>query len=332
MYPITDSHVHLVCSQNKHLWHWTPPHPLAKNLRLDEYLQDESDIKNSAFEIEGLVWIEADSVYVLDNGIEGVRAPIDECAYVSRYNSETKDGEGESKPGFVKAYIPWAPIPWGNGLEQYVDEMKKQVADFQLVKGFRFLLQDKPKETMLDPKFIEGLRWLEAHNYVFDWGIDLRCGGMWQFEETLSVFRQVPNVKYIINHLTKPNLRAVHPEETEEFRLWADYMAQFYALTPNSYMKLSGGFSELPEELYNDTQAAADRIFPWFKVAFDLWGSERTIWASNWPVCAMFAGEGLNTKWFNITEALFDRISLPEAERLKVYSTNYLEAYNIDLV
>lgn len=330
MYNIVDTHAHLLAQTNQHLWNWEPPHPLAKNLRLDEYI---SDIQDDRFSITGLIWIEADAKYELDKGLEGVKAPIEECKFVSRYNTGTLEGEGTTRPDFVKILVPWAPIPWGDRVGAYVEALEKELGpEFLKVKAFRFLLQDKPPQTMTDPKFIEGLEWLDKNDYAFDWGIDIHNGGLWQFQELLEVFQKVPNVRYIINHLTKPNLD-IEPLEinnNEQFLKWKSYMEQIYKATPNSYMKFSGGFSELPKRKFGDLESTVDAIYPWFKVTFDLWGADRTIWATNWPVCAMFSGENLALKWFDVTEALFDRIELPEADRRKVYETNYLHAYNIE--
>lgn len=329
MYSIVDTHAHLLAQVNGRYWNWERPHPLAKDHRLDEYL---ADIEDARFSIDGLIWIEADTKYTLDEGIDGVWAPIAECKYVLRYSTGTLQGEGSTRPGFIKVLVPWAPIPWGDDLKAYVDILAKELGpQFQRVKAFRFLLQDKPPKTMTDPKFIEGLKWLDAHHYAFDWGIDVHNGGLWQFEESILVFQLVPNVRYIINHLTKPNLdlEASEIEQSEQFQQWKSYMEKIYATTPNSYMKLSGGFSELPKLKLGNLDATVESIYPWFKVAFDLWGTERTIWATNWPVCAMFSGESLALKWFTITECLFDKIELPETDRKKIYETNYLSAYNV---
>lgn len=324
MYSIVDSHVHLIAS-GRPLWKWQEPHPLSGDFRLAEYCNEDENTERDRFSVEGLVWIEADSPYTLDLGLDGVRTPIAECAFVVE--------ESRSRPGYIKAMIPWAPIAWGTRLGEYVDALQTAVGDdFARVKGFRFLLQDKPRGTMLAAEFVEGLQWVDARDYVFEWGIDMHNGGLWQFEESLQVFRQVPRLKYIINHLTKPNL-ALDPQTVRasgDFLEWKRCMEEMYRATPNSYMKLLGGLSELPEHLLRDADAAAAAIWPWFEVCFALWGPSRTIWASNWPVCRLQSGPHLNDQWFEITEKLFDQAEVSVEDRTRVYSTNYLRAYNIE--
>lgn len=321
---VIDSHIHVLALKNQHILKWHGDHPLNKQCRLEEYLEQS---KNEHIDIDGVVVIEFDPAADLDKGIEGCQNSIEEYKYVSRIIDGTLDPEeGSNKwKQMIKAYVPWAPMPLGaKVLQEFVEKLKSSANNFNYIKGFRFLLQDKPPKVMLQPNFIEALKWLEQNNFIFDWGIDLRSGGLWQFEESIELFKQVPNVKYIINHLTKPSYT-----NTENFDAWKELMQQIYHLTPNSYMKLSGGFSELPVELADDLDECTRLIYPWFKVCFDLWGVERTIWASNWPVCALFGGPDVAPKWFKITEKLFDMIDLPTSDRHKIYYENYKVAYNL---
>lgn len=318
MFSIIDSHIHLL-DEDEDLWNWKHPHFLAGNHRLQDYIQDS---QSTQFHVSGVVWIEADARYTLDNGIEGTRAPIEECKFVLKYLI--------LNPGYVVAMVPWAPVPWGSKVSNYVAELKKVLgSNFSAVKGFRFLLQDKPSGVMTDAAFISGLKWFQDHDYAFDWGIDIHNGGSWQFEESIAVFQQVPNIRYILNHLTKPNLDVdpAHVDENTEFQQWKDDMTRIYELTPMSYMKLSGGFSELQDT--DDLDHVVNAVFPWFKHSFDLWGVDRTIWASNWPVCSMSAGDNLAAKWFAVTEKLFDRIDLSVADRKKIYEENWKAAYKV---
>lgn len=328
MYQILDSHIHLIDDLLKHIWLREQPDELAGNHRLTEYTTS----KDPRYTVNGIVWIEALCSHVLDDGIEGMRNAIDECKYVLRYNTKTLEGEDSGRPGYVKAMIPLIPLPWGEKITEFVDVLQKELGDqYKLVKGYRYLFQDKPPKTMLDPKAVEGLKWLEANNYVFDYGIDVHNGGIWQFEESVELFRQVPNLKYIINHLTKPYLEldVEGIEENELFIRWRALMTEMYNLTPNSYMKLSGCFLELSSDTPRDLEKIADKIFPWFKVTYDLWGAERTMWASNWPVTSVFGADELASQWFSVSEILLDRVKASEEDKRRIYETNCIEAYNL---
>lgn len=102
-----------------------------------------------------------------------------------------KDGEGHTKEQskLCLAIIPWAPLPSGvDGLESYVNLVKKHAGEsWDKIRGFRYLVQDKPKGTMLQEDFIEGLKWLGSHQLVFDLGVDLHSGGKWQLDEAVEM-------------------------------------------------------------------------------------------------------------------------------------------------
>jgi L-rhamnono-1,4-lactonase len=44
---------------------------------------------------------------------------------------------------------------------------------------------------MLQPDFIEGLKWLGRQGLTFDLGVDARQGGIWQLEEAVEMMRSV---------------------------------------------------------------------------------------------------------------------------------------------
>jgi L-rhamnono-1,4-lactonase len=111
--------------------------------------------------------------------------PLMEVDWLKRIALGTpREGEGHSaeQKKLCLAIVPWAPVPSGAAvLERYVKEVEKHAGDsFGKIKGFRYLVQDKPKGTMLQDGFIEGLKWLGRKGYVFDLGVDQHSGGKWQ--------------------------------------------------------------------------------------------------------------------------------------------------------
>lgn len=102
-----------------------------------------------------------------------------------------KEGEGHTaeQRKLCLAIIPWAPLPSGvKALERYVGEVEKHAGQaFAKVKGFRYLVQDKPRGTMLKDDFIAGLKWLGRKGLVFDLGVDQHGGGRWQLDEAVEM-------------------------------------------------------------------------------------------------------------------------------------------------
>jgi L-rhamnono-1,4-lactonase len=105
-----------------------------------------------------------------------------------------KEGEGhkEEDKKLCLAIIPWAPLPSGAAaMEKYVSAVEKHAGEsFKKIRGFRYLVQDKPKGVMLQDGFIEGLKWMGKKGYVFDLGVDQHSGGKWQLEEAVAMIEK----------------------------------------------------------------------------------------------------------------------------------------------
>jgi L-rhamnono-1,4-lactonase len=212
-YPIIDSHIHLVPYSEIDTFAWQTPHgPLHAQHSVDEYVA----ATNSASTLEGFIFLEADRKFDLKTGAEdgsGWQYPLMEIDFLKRVALGTpREGEGHTadQKKLCLAIIPWAPLPSGAAvLEKYVKEVEKHAeGSFSKIKGFRYLVQDKPKGTMLQDGFIEGLKWLGKKGYVFDLGVDQHRGGKWQLEEAAEMISRahegVPHaekVTFIISEL-----------------------------------------------------------------------------------------------------------------------------------
>lgn len=213
-YPIIDSHIHLYPKSELDTLAWADPSsPLYKQFSVNEYATATS----SAPSLEGFIFLETDRKNDLKTGAEdgrGWEMPLMEVDWLKRIAlGIPRDGEGHSaeQKELCLAIIPWAPVPSGaEVLERYVNEVEKHAeGSFSKVKGFRYLVQDKPKGTMLGDGFIEGLKWLGRKGYVFDLGVDQHSGGKWQLEEAVEMIQRahegVPEaekVTFIISKFT----------------------------------------------------------------------------------------------------------------------------------
>lgn len=194
-YPIIDSHIHLYPESELDTLAWnTPSNPLYKQQSLDEYTAATS----SDPALEGFIFLETDRKHDLNAGEldgSGWEMPLKEVSWLKRIAlGEPKEGEGHSakQARLCKAIIPWAPIPSGEKvLERYVKSVFGRAdRSWGLVKGFRYLVQDKEKGTMLSDGFIKGLKWLGKKGFVFDLGVDLHSGGKWQLEEAVEMIEK----------------------------------------------------------------------------------------------------------------------------------------------
>lgn len=118
--------------------------------------------------------------------------PLVEVSWLKRIALGTpREGEGHTNDDskLCLAIIPWAPLPSGaEVLERYVERVKETAGEsWGKVRGFRYLVQEKPKGTMLGKGFVEGLKWLGRKGFVFDLGVNQHDGGKWQLEEAVEM-------------------------------------------------------------------------------------------------------------------------------------------------
>ncbi|KUJ18437.1 amidohydrolase 2 [Mollisia scopiformis] len=339
-FPVIDSHIHLFPESELETLAWcSPSNPLHKQHSLDEY----EAATGCPPSFEGFIFLETDRKHDLKLGAEdgrGWEMPLMEVEWLKRVALGTpRDGEGhsEGQKKLCLAIIPWAPLPSGaDVLQRYVKEVEKHAeSSFSKIKGFRYLVQDKPRGVMLQHGFIEGLKWLGKNGYVFDLGVDQHSGGKWQLEEAVEMIEKahedVPEeekVTFIINHLCKPDL-SVYNQTDPKFVAWRTAMFKLSKCS-KTFLKLSGCFSEMPDAL---KKAPVDEIFlalqPYLVVILATFGPFRIMFGSDWPVCTIGVDDAWK-KWRQVVERFCDLASLSQAEQIMIWSGTAIKAYGIE--
>ncbi|KAJ9644224.1 L-rhamnono-gamma-lactonase [Knufia peltigerae] len=342
-FPKIDSHIHLYAASHIPSLRWTggldEQHVLNRQCSVEEYkLATQHD--NT---VQGFVFLETDRKS--DLGQDHWQNALDEVDFLVRVAKGTpRDGEGHQSVDakLVLAIIPWAPVAAGERLlATYVDRVRQQCGEeFDLVKGFRYLLQDKPSGTMLQHHLIEGLQWLGKNDFTFDLGVDARSGGLHQLEEACEmmdrVYEEDSGLKIIINHFCKPNLRLA-PDEAfaghSEFIKWKQCIERM-ARHRSAYMKLSGFFSELPpqtSDMPSNISIIAEHMKPWVDVVFAAFTPRRIMFGSDWPVCNV-GGPSIKSSWPHwraVVEAILESEGLDVEEKAMIWSGTATEAYGI---
>lgn len=295
---VIDSHIHLFDQQGISRLAWmTPDNKLNGPHTLVEYLKESV--------AESVIFIETD-----------VRSGPDE----DQWDMAIEEFQYVAPLGFLSAIIPWAPIAGGPiKLEKFWKRLQAS-ADTKRVKGFRYLLQNQPPGTMLSPEFFSGLQWLNDKGFAYDLGIDMHSGGLWQLDEWTIVDSKTHGGKYIVNHLGKPDLTNNLSPDLVKMQ-WL-HIAK---TTKNEYwIKLSGGFSQMTHELANDDiQTIAAKVRPWLVMFIGLFGADKIMFGSDWPVCSIRV-EGAWKKWMEICEILVKELELGD-----IYYTHIKKAYNL---
>ena len=191
-FPIIDTHIHLYPASEIETLAWcSPGHKLRGQFSVEQYNSATANEPN----LRGFVFVEADRKHHFESE-EGWTYPLGEVEWITRVAAgKPRVGEGHSPNDGSKclAIVPWAPVPMGReALARYVEQVKLRAGEVgDRVVGFRYLLQDKPKGTMLQPGFIDGLRWLGEQRFSFDLGVDYRSGGKWQLDEAIQLIQRV---------------------------------------------------------------------------------------------------------------------------------------------
>lgn len=95
----------------------------------------------------------------------------------------------------------------------------------------------------------------------------------------LDVVERHPSLTVVIDHAAKPDIASASGHEA-----WSEGLAALAAY-PSVYCKLSGLWTEAA------TGSPIETIEPWARRVLELFGTERTIWGSDFPVVRC-AGEG----------------------------------------
>ncbi|KAK0638750.1 hypothetical protein B0T16DRAFT_230453 [Cercophora newfieldiana] len=334
---IIDSHIHLFpeAELDTHNWYKTPDPPFEGRRSVEEFQSQTG----SPPELAGFVFIEADRK---NDDSKDWTLPLQEIAWISRIvTGKPRPDEGHT-PEDAKlclGIIPWAPVVLGaEQLEKYLAQAEETAGPeaWGKVKGFRYLLQDKPNGTALGDKFIEGLKVLGKKGYVFDLGVDQHRRGRIQLEEAVDMIdlahdevEEDEKVVFILNHLCKPDLTIISQTDPA-FIAWRTAMFTL-SKCRKTYMKLSGLFSELPDKLKaQSAEEIFSAILPWLAVTLAAFGPGRIMFGSDWPVCTLGTGEDAWKKWHKIVEMVCDLAGLGPEDQELLWSGTARKAYKLD--
>ena len=253
---VIDSHHHFWWTA-RHAYHWPP----QAGGRLDrDFTPDDLGPELAACGIDGTVLIQ-----VLR--LQETREFID----IAR------------KVDFVRGVVGWVPLAEPAEAAGALEEL---LAGAKLV-GIRHLISNEPdSEWLLQPGVIESLRRLASLGLAFD-AIPVNEP---QFESVLTVARQIPDLRIVINHLGRP------PVPEQGWDPWASQIGRA-AAHENVSIKLSAGL-----DIVMRWRWSTDAIRRYADHVLERFGPERVMAASNWPVILL--GGSFQEVWRGITDLL----------------------------
>lgn len=229
---------------------------------------------------------------------------IDGCVAVQADQSETETQfliEHAKQNSFIKGVVGWVDLK--------ADNLETRLEFFQsspVVKGFRHVIQGEGAGFMLHPKFIQGVKALHKYNLTYDILIKEP-----QLEEAFEFVKQLPDQKLVIDHIAKPKVG-------NDITYWRKYISAI-AQHKNVYCKLSGMVTEANWKAWH-----ADDFKPYLDTIFDVFGSNRVMYGSDWPVCLVAASYEQQLK------VVVDYIqSFTESEKQAIMGENAIRFYNL---
>lgn len=240
-FPIVDTHLH-IWDLGRLRYPWLPNVPmLNRNHLIDEYRRACGPVQ-----VAKMVFLQCEADFAQ------FQEEADWVTEVSRIDPR------------IRGIVPWAPLEKGDAAETAL----ARLAVNPLIKGIRRIIQfEADQEFCLRPDFVRGVQLLPRHGLSFDLCINHR-----QLANTLKLVRQCPNVKFIMDHIAKPDIKA---GRLDPWRAEMRELAQF----PNVWCKMSGLATEADFQKWT----AAD-LRPYIDHVMDCFGFDRVIFGGDWPV------------------------------------------------
>lgn len=204
---------------------------------------------------------------------------------------------------FLKGVVGWVDLASPDCADQLAS--MRQNARFV---GVRHVVQDEPDENFLvRPEILRGLGTLEKAGVPFDVLIYVK-----HLRHVPTLARLMPQLKMVIDHVAKPEI--AHGG----FSAWRDAFAACGAF-PNVFCKLSGMVTEADWANWSPAD-----LKPYIDEALEVFGPDRLMYGSDWPVCELAASYG------QVHDALETNLAaLSESEKSAIFSGTARAFYSL---
>ena len=182
----------------------------------------------------------------------------------------------------VAGVVGWLPVREPEAARAELD----RAADATW-RGVRCLIARDPMAWLADPAVVALFRDLAARDLAWD-VVPITPE---QVAAVLELARAVPDLRIVVDHLSRP------PLDTGGWQPWADQLAQLGAC-PGVALKVSVGVDVLTA--WDGWRG--DALGPYVRHAVEVFGPERLMLASNWPVVLLRADYG--TAWRDLSAAV----------------------------
>lgn len=208
------------------------------------------------------------------------------------------------KNDFIAGVVGWLDLD----SEHFLDAFTK-FRKYEGFVGIRPMLQDiKETDWLLRPKVLYNMKFLADQGFPLDLLIQTR-----HLNTVINFLKIVPpNMKVVIDHIAKPLIK----EQT--YDPWMEQMKKI-AQFRNVYCKISGLVNEAGESW------SYESILPYIEHIYNVFGIDRIIYGSDWPVCLSHA---TYDQTIEIVDTLLRQHNASDDDFQKVYGKNALKFYS----
>ena len=204
---------------------------------------------------------------------------------------------------FILGVVGWVDLA-SEDCEAQLLEFK----DHPKFVGIRHITHDEPDDDfIMRDDVLRGLKVLEKHQVPFDLLFFVK-----HLKHAQTLGQRFPELPMVIDHLAKPEIKDQRTDNwSENFRA--------AAACPNIFCKLSGMITEADWKHWKPTD-----LRPYVESALELFGPERLMFGSDWPVCEL-AGS-----YRQVYEALVEVLGpLSDTEREQIFGGTATRFYGL---
>ena len=313
------------------------PHHHLWDVGFGRYYIEEllEDINSSGHNIEATVYIMSSSntkIYAKD-GLEEFK-PLTEIEFATS-EGKRADHIPDNKVKVNASIVGSVDLTFGSKLEPVL-EKAINISEGRL-KGIRMLLasHSDPRISsgavksdlglMLHPNFIDGAKCIQNADLSLDFWIYHT-----QLNEMEKIARALPDLTIILNHVGGPiHLGEYEGKQAVTHREWRSAMIRLSRI-PNINVKLGGlGMAVNGAKFHNDkippnSVQLSDVWKPWIYETIDMFGFDRCMFESNFPVDKGSCSYGTLWNAFKILTT-----DMSDDEKNKLFSKNAARIYKI---
>ena len=269
---------------HQHFWHFDPVR--------DSWINEDMSVLQRDFLPKDL------EPLLKENNFEG-------CIAVQADSSE-KETEFllnlAERNSFIKGVVGWLDL-----CSDTIEGRLEYFSKFEKLKGLRHIVQSEQKGFMLRADFQRGISALEKYKLTYDILIYPN-----QLEEAILLVEKFPNQQFILDHCAKPYIK------DGKIKVWKSLIEELSAID-NVACKVSGLTTEADWTTWQKQQ-----FEPYFEAIFDCFGTEKTIFGSDWPV-SLLAGNYSTT--LSLVENYIQKFT--KSEQQQIMGLNAKNLYDI---